>query len=161
MPGLSAAVFASYLCLAAFISIPVFGQIEVSIPFAPIPVNADGRTPLAYEMRVTNFMTLAPKMDRVEVFSKASPGAPVATYPGRQLTDSIFRQGLAEGADKQALGGGLRAIVFIWLSVKQGDTLPAALLNKISFQVPGNGAYKAQAVIVDGGRVPFAKRSLL
>jgi murein DD-endopeptidase len=161
MPHLSAAVFASRLCLAAFISIPVFGQIEVSIPFAPIPVNADGRTYLAYELHVTNFMTLAPKMDRVEVFSEASPGAPLATYQGQQLADSIFRPGLAEGADTQTLGAGLRAIVFIWLSVKQGDPLPAAFLNKISFQVPANGAYKAQEMIVDGGRVPVRKEEPL
>jgi hypothetical protein len=55
----------------------------------------------------------------------------------------------------------LRAVVFIWLSVKQGDPLPSALLNKISFQVPANGAFKAQEVIVDGGRVQVRKEAPL
>jgi murein DD-endopeptidase len=154
---LGAVAFASRLFLFTFISIPVFGQIAVSIPFAPIPVSADGRTYLAYELHVTNFTTLTGKLDRVEVFSEGSPSVPLATYHDKQLADSIFRPGLADGADTQALGGGLRAIVFIWLSVKRGDPLPAALLHKLSFQVPGNGGEKPQEVIFDGGRVPVRK----
>jgi murein DD-endopeptidase MepM/ murein hydrolase activator NlpD len=110
---------------------PIDLPIEMDVPIAPTPVKADGKTHLAYELHLTNFAPTELTLTRVEAL--AADGKALGSYEGTELTSRLARPGLPPGnQEKQRLGGGMRAILYIWLTVDGAPAVPASLRHRVT-----------------------------
>jgi murein DD-endopeptidase len=112
--------------------------VDLEIPFAPTPVKADGKFHLAYELHITNFdppsrdLTLT----RVEVLGDVHGAAPLATLVGEDLASQMSRPGAPKNLpDKRRIGGGSRAVVFLWLTVDTAAAVPRNLRHRLTFSI--------------------------
>jgi hypothetical protein len=124
--------------------------VGLEVPLAPTPVRADGKFHLAYELHVTNFRAPDLSLMRVEVFGDQLNGSPLARYEGLDLQSRLGRPGLpSDTPDKARIGGGLRAVLFLWLTIEADAALPRTLRHRLSFTTSG----KASEATVDGARI--------
>jgi len=111
--------------------------VEVRVPRAPTPVaGSDGRTHLAYELHVTNFYrdTGTLRLRRVAVFADADT-APLAAFDGAALARIVTpRAGDDASADPVPIAAGLRAVVFVWLTLPDGRAPPRTLRHRLEFE---------------------------
>jgi Peptidase family M23 len=120
---------------------------ELRVPAPPVPVSAGGKTRLVYELHITN---LDPKGREMEIAAldvlAEGREAPLLHLAGGALDAALNRPGIAAepAADKKKLGGGLRAIAFLWLDLD--GPAPAVLVHRLT--VHGKSGDKS----VDGGR---------
>lgn len=103
-------------------------RVEVVTPAPPIPVAADGKRVLAYELHVTNFGSTPLTLERIEIFGN---GTPLATYGDGSLVAILQRVG-ANG-DATHIDPGQRVIAFLWIGLAIGTPLPATLRHRLSF----------------------------
>ena len=121
---------------------PIDLPVEMDVPIAPTPFKADGKTHLVYELHLTNFNSTELTLTRVEVLA-ASIATPLAQYEGTELIARLARPGLAQpNQDKLRVGGGMRAIVYIWLTVDAPTAVPVMLRHRVtaSLSVPAGSA---------------------
>ena len=97
---------------------------ELMTPVAPTPFRAGGQKHLVYELHITNLGRGGVVLQQVEVFSDAST---LATFAASELHSLLARPGAMSLADNRALGPGLRAIAYIWISLPESAPLPRAL----------------------------------
>lgn len=94
---------------------------------------------LIYELHITNFDRHARQMTltSLEVFGDGQGAAPLARYEGRELIDRLERPGAPQNLpDKRRIAGGMRAVVFMWLTFDVG-VVPAALRHRLTFTIEG------------------------
>jgi murein DD-endopeptidase len=139
--------------------------IELSVSAPPVPASAAGKTHLVYELHVTNYSSRAFTVTSVDVLSVGGDAAPLASYSGAALDAALNRPGLApaaEGApppDRKTIGGGMLAVVRIWVTVEPA-AVPKSLRHRLSFAyVDASGAKKETAV--EGCTVDVARESHL
>jgi hypothetical protein len=107
--------------------------VEVMIPLAPEPARGKFESILVYELHLTNFTSYSFRLDRVEILAEngAQAASLIGSYHGDELSGAMAHPGLpAEPADRQVIGGGVRAIVYVWLVIKDGTPLPGALKHR-------------------------------
>lgn len=107
---------------------------EVMIPFPPEPARGKFESILVYELHITNFTSALFRLDRVEILAENGVQAAslVGSYHGDELSGAMAHPGLsAEPLDRQVIGGGQRAIVYVWLVIKDGTPLPGALKHRL------------------------------
>jgi murein DD-endopeptidase MepM/ murein hydrolase activator NlpD len=110
-----------------------FSPIEVAVPVAPIPVESGGKVHLVYELHITNFTSNDLTLTTLEVLDGASS---IATYKDEELTGRLFHLGVASDLpDKRTIGGGMRVIVFMWLTVDKAR-VPLSLRHQFTFKSP-------------------------
>ncbi len=128
---------------------PLSVPLEVRVPVPPTAVKAGGKLHLAYELHVTNFSREECVLTRIEV--NGGNQTMLARYEGDELTNRIARPGVAPatGAERARLGAGLRAIVYLWLTVETEAAVPAALQHRLSVKL---GAWPDEMTL-DGARV--------
>jgi hypothetical protein len=130
------------LLLAAFVACsdstepPAAGSIEISALVQPIPVLAEGRYQLVYELIIRNFGAGDVDITRLEVLDGQTQ---LASYQGAALGDLIE-------LSEQRLERGERGAITLWLEVDTTD-LPSSLLNRVTFE--GGGASLDQELIVE------------
>lgn len=113
---------------------PIDAPVEIAIPIAPTPVKADGKAHLVYELHITNFSPNELTLTRVEVLSGERDSSPLAQYEESELAERLVRPGLLRTApDRQRIGGGLRAIMFMWLTMDGSASVPATLRHRLTF----------------------------
>lgn len=140
--------------------LPFGAPVEMTIPIAPTPVRGGGKTHLAYELHVTNFGPTELTLTRFEALGDQN-ASPLAQYEGAELTKSLARPGLPPGsADKQRIGGGLRAIVFVWLTVEANAAVPATLRHRLTFSMT-NATGANKEVTEEGARVAVRRHAPL
>jgi murein DD-endopeptidase MepM/ murein hydrolase activator NlpD len=127
--------------------------VDMEIPVAPTPVKADSKIHLLYELHVTNFRARNLELTRVEVLKDGANNSPLASYEGAELSSRLARPGApADLSDKRVIGGGMRAVIFLDISVDTQADVPRALLHRLFFKadnpVEGNGDS-----LVEGARV--------
>lgn len=111
--------------------------VQVEVPIAPIPFKADGKYHIAYELHVTNFRAIDLTLLRVDVLRDSDGTAPLASYADKELSDRLVRPGLPSTLpDKRVIGGGLRAVIFIWLTVDKAASIPSLLHHRLTFRIP-------------------------
>jgi hypothetical protein len=103
----------------------------VDVPSAPIPVGANGKHLLVYELHLTNPTPKPVTLLRVEGW--ASSGR-VFVLEGEPLAKAIKPSGVAS-QQPLTVGPGLHAVVLIWLSV---DQTPAAIRHTLQGTVAGD-----------------------
>ncbi len=116
---------------AAQVRPPIDIPVEMDVPIAPTPVEADGKIHLVYELHLTNFSTNDLTLTRVEVLG--NDATPLARYESTELNDRLGRPGLpATNKEKQRLGGGMRAVVYIWLTLDAPSAVPPSLRHRVT-----------------------------
>ena len=134
---------------------PIDLPVEMDVPIAPTPFKADGKTHLVYELHLTNFASTDLTLARVEVLGPDGKG--LAAYEGGELNTRLARPGVPQtNQEKQRIGGGMRAIVYIWLTLD--GAAPGVLRHRVtaSLTLPspaanaGGEASKPESVEVKG-----------
>ncbi|MBO0860186.1 MAG: M23 family metallopeptidase [Chloracidobacterium sp.] len=107
--------------------------IDVRAMVAPTAFQAQGKTHLVYELHVTNMSSDNCALTRVNVLGDGDN--PLASYEGKGLAALLARPGARSPADKARIGGGLRAVIYLWVTLEPGATAPTALRHRISVKV--------------------------
>jgi murein DD-endopeptidase MepM/ murein hydrolase activator NlpD len=135
---------------------PIDLPVDMDVPIAPTPFKADGKTHLVYELHLTNFSSTELTLAKIEVFA-GSGATPLAQYESAELNARLARPGLPQSSlDKQRVGGGMRAIVYIWLTVDPQMEVPVALRHRViaTLSVPpataGGDAARTEPIEVKG-----------
>ncbi|MEK6287398.1 MAG: M23 family metallopeptidase [Acidobacteriota bacterium] len=112
--------------------------VDLYIPVAPMPVKADGRVHLVYELHITNFDKPARDLTltRVEVLGDDQDAVPLARLVGEDLAKQMSRPGAGEKLpDKRRIAGGMRAVVFMWITVDSTAAVPRTLRHRLGFAI--------------------------
>lgn len=127
--------------------------VSLEVPNAPIPVKADGKVHLLYELHITNFRAKELALTRVEVIGDDTKAPLTISYQDTELTGRLSRPGApADLADKRIIGGGMRAIVFLQLIFNSSEDVPRALRHRLFFKSDGASAGSGESMI-EGARV--------
>lgn len=127
------------LVLLSF-SLPCFSQLivpaemalDLEVPFAPIPVPANGKLQLVHELHITNFRSAEVTLGRVEV---VAGDAVIASYEGDVLAAAAMRPGTRPSL---TVAGGSRAIVFLWATV---DKAPVSITHRVHYKLGEQNAF--------------------
>lgn len=130
-----------FLLLPSLVSaVPASGQttqrparVEVVIPKPPLPVLADGKRVLVYELHVTNFGRGALGFREINVLNGA--GTPIVSYRDSALTELLNPVGATPNRAAQRLDPGQRTVVFLWLSFPSAVPAPTMLRHRIVFDI--------------------------
>ena len=127
---------AGLMCAAAA-QTPSAIPLDIKIPVSPAPFASKEKLHYVYEVHLANFdrrgrtMTLS----RVEVLD--DQGKPLATLGAEDLKPSLMQPGLAQGADVGQLTAGRHAVLFMWVSIAEGDPRPSSLQHRFVVTVDG------------------------
>lgn len=112
--------------------------IVIEIPFHPIPVKAEGRVHLLYELHLTNFHSETQIISRVDV--EAETGK-LAQHTGDALSSLMTHPGSAPGTKlNAAVPGGTRAVVFLDVTLDGRAMVPQELSHKLCFKAENASA---------------------
>lgn len=110
---------------------PLTVPLDVAVPVEPTAFQSGGRTHLVYELHVTNLSPAECQLTRVEV----TGDKPLASYDGNELNNMISRPGVSPSTEKPRIGAGLRAVVFLWVTLEAGGAVPTSIGHRISARV--------------------------
>jgi murein DD-endopeptidase MepM/ murein hydrolase activator NlpD len=126
--------------------------VDLEIPIAPTPVKADGKIHLVYELHITNFDKPARDLTltRLEVLGNGQDAAPLARLVGEDLTKQMSRPGAPQSLpDKRRIAGGMRAVVFLWITVDSAAAVPRTLRHRLGFAIEKvNGERTVEGAVV-------------
>ncbi|MEJ7811711.1 MAG: M23 family metallopeptidase [Gemmatimonadaceae bacterium] len=112
-------------------------SVEMRVPKPPAVATGAGASFLAYELHITNLSAAALTLRRVEVLSPGGAGGEgrvLLALDDSALTRALTRPGVSPApapADRSRIGGGLRAVVFLWVPV-DGRTPPARIRHRLT-----------------------------
>jgi hypothetical protein len=112
---------------------PLTVPIDVRAVVAPTAFPAQGKTHLVYELHLTNMSPVDCVLTRAEVLGDGDKA--LASYEGSGLAALLARPGLPPSTDKPRIGGGLRAVIFMWVTLDSGIATPAALRHRFTLKV--------------------------
>ena len=96
----------------------------VNVPTPPVPVRADGKYRLVYELHVTNAGSEPVVLMRAE----ARAAGTLATLQGNELREAIQPTGDTQAEVPDRIGPGRHVVVMFWLTV---DQVPRAIRHRI------------------------------
>jgi len=127
--------------------------VDLEIPIAPTPVKADGKFHLVYELHITNFDQPARDLTltRLEVLGEGQDTAPLALVVGEDLVKQMGRPGAPRTlSDKRRIGGGMRAVVFMWITLDPSRAVPRTLRHRLAFAIEKvNGERSVEGAVVE------------
>jgi hypothetical protein len=106
--------------------------VEVRIPVPPTPAKANNQTILTYELHVTNFLPSEITLNQVDVFGQDGAASPLASYREANLANAIFQPAARTAPDKRKIAGGMRAVIYMWVALDKGHSVPHSLRHKLS-----------------------------
>ena len=117
---------------------PSDAPVEARIPFAPIPAKSNGQTIVAYELHLTNLVAEELTLSRIEVFKQDTRSTPIVSYQNANLLNLIVQPGNPSStSDKRKIAGGMRAIVYMWLTFDNQEAIPRTLRHRFVFTLEG------------------------
>jgi hypothetical protein len=124
-------------CGLAFAQTPSAVPIDIQIPVAPTPFASKGQLHYVYEVHLANFdrRGRAVTLSSVEVLSDR--GKQLAKFAAEDLNKSLMQPGVAKRADMRQLPAGRHAVLFLWVSITEGDPRPASLQHRFVVAVKG------------------------
>ncbi len=146
--------------------------IDLLVPNPPIPLAADGKKHLVYELHVTNLGQAEILLTEVDVFADDTSWKLVGRYATGELNMVIDRPGIptpapsgAQGLpvsapDMRHIGGGMRAIVRIWITLDEAATIPVGLRHRVSIETTGPTGARVSGII-DGPRTEVRRQGTL
>ena len=128
---------AGLLCSFAAAQTPSAVPVDIQIPVSPTPFASKGKLHYVYEVHLANFdrRGRAVTLSSVEVLGDG--GKQLAKFAAEDLTKSLMQPGLAPGADMRQLTAGRHAVLFLWVSIAEGDPRPASLQHRFVVAVDG------------------------
>jgi len=125
--------------------------VDLEIPSAPMPVSADGKLHLVYELHVTNFDGRARDLTLTRLEVVGDERVPLLQLAGQELAAQIGRPGAAKGLpDKRRIAGGMRAIVFLWITIGSPSMVPHRLHHRLLFAIDTvNGEKSVEGADID------------
>jgi hypothetical protein len=112
---------------------PLSIPFDVAVPVGPTAFKAGGKTHLVYEVHATNFSRSDCVLTRLEVIG--ADEKPLARYEGNELAAMLARPGAAPDVEKPKIGAGLRAVIYVWLTMEAGAEIPTSLRHRLSVKV--------------------------
>jgi murein DD-endopeptidase MepM/ murein hydrolase activator NlpD len=111
-----------------------------------VSFKGGGKTHIVYELHITNFSRSACVLTRLEVLEPTSKKQ-LASYTGEELATRIARPGVAAPTtdEKLKLSGGLRMVVYMWLTFDVATDAPAAIQHRVTCKV---GDYPEELSVV-------------
>ena len=124
----------------------------MEVPFAPIPVKAMDKINLVYELHITNFSRSNLVLTGVEVLADDAQATSLANYRDAELLKRlVVISPNADAPEKNVIGGGQRAIVFLMVST-DAPNLPSALRHRLYFK-PTSAEFGDKEQTVEGMRI--------
>jgi murein DD-endopeptidase MepM/ murein hydrolase activator NlpD len=134
--------------VAAQLSSPL----ELRVPKPPTLATADGGAFLAYELHITNFAPAALSLRRIEVLSDERT---LLTLEDSALVRALARPGISGAAvDRPRIGGGLRAVVFLWVPVATASAR-GPLRHRLTLEVGSGDSVRtrvAEGAVIEPSR---------
>src|SRR5262245_43552406 len=113
---------------------PDLMAVLLDIPVTPVPVKANNKAHLLYELHVTNIGNDGIELTRLDVFAGPTSNAPLVSYDSARLETWLRRPGLADDIpNKRLIGGGYRAVVFLNVVIDVA-AIPSSLKHKLFFK---------------------------
>jgi murein DD-endopeptidase MepM/ murein hydrolase activator NlpD len=112
---------------------PLSPPFDVAVPVAPTAFKAGGKTHIVYELHATNFSRSECALTRLEVIGAGE--RPLARYEGSELAARLARPGAPPDVEKPKVGGGLRAVIYLWLTLEAGAEIPTTIQHRLSFKL--------------------------
>ena len=134
---------------------PLSPPFDVAVPVAPTAFKAGGKTHLVYELHATNFSRSECVLTRLEVTGAGE--RPLARYEGSELAAMLARPGTPPDVEKPKVGGGLRAVIYLWLPLDAGAEIPTTIQHRLSFKV---GDFPEE-MSVEAARVAVGQKPLV
>jgi hypothetical protein len=134
---------------------PLDVPVDAVIPLPPTAFKSQGKTHLAYELHLTSFSRSEVALLSLEVLSGDAQKKLLLRKESEALAADTVRPGVAGGAgvEKLKIGAGLRAVVFVWVTVESVTEIPAALQHRLVFKV---GSFPEE-MSLEGVRVAVSK----
>ena len=86
---------------------------------------------LAYELHVANFRDIDVTLAQLEVLPVRDLAHPLARFTGQDLWRRVRRPGKpANFVHPERIGGGEFAVVFLWLTLPSGQSIPQAIAHR-------------------------------
>src|SRR5439155_15516926 len=96
-------------------------------------------------------------LNRIEVFAQGNSTTPLASYRDTELTNLLARPGAPSNlVDKRVIGGGMRAVIYLWLTVTAGHPVPTSLRHRLFFTA-SSSAGNDEEEMMDGAEVTVRK----
>jgi murein DD-endopeptidase len=136
---------------------PVVQAVDLLVPFAPVMFKQAGSMQLAYELHITNFLSVDVSLNTVQV--KASNGQTLAEYKDAELQGRMVRPGFRnDHATPHVLGAGARAVVNFWIALPAGPPPPAEVKHVVELDLlrPA-GSFRT---VVEGGVSAAASQAI-
>ena len=126
-----AAVFASSSAATARAQVTLPPPLELRVPKAPTVASSVDGAFLAYELHVTNFGAQPLTLRAVEVVSDDAARRVLFSITDSTLLQMVARPGFTgTAAERPRLGGGMRAVVFMWMPVDT-NALPRSFRHRV------------------------------
>lgn len=141
-------VFALCCCLPRVHAEQALAPVEARVPFAPDGfAGTDGAIHLAYELHITNFYgdTGALKPRSLQVYADDAK-LPLLVLDGKSL--SRWVRPTPEGQAAVSIAPGRRVVVFVWITLPPGASMPRVLRHRVEFETD-----KQAVVTLDGAPV--------
>ena len=125
--------------------------VEMRVPKAPTVASGNRASFLVHELHVTNFQPTVLTLTRVEVLGDKADSRVLLTLEDSTLARTLSRPGVAPAppmAERARLGGGLRAVVFLWVPLDD-RTPPASVRHRLTIS-QGTGD-SVRTHVLDGG----------
>lgn len=125
--------------------------VEMRVPKAPTVASGEGASLLVHELHVTNFQPTPFTITRVDVLSGDGDGRVLFTLEDSALGRALSRPGVAPApplTERAKLGGGLRAVVFLWMPVDV-RTPPASVRHRLT--ISRGAGDSARTHVLEGG----------
>ncbi len=134
------AILASSVARSAFAQDPakptappraIDAPIDVFVPVPPTVFRADGKSHLVYEVHVTNFGRTDIVMTRLEALTGDRS---LAAYAADDFARMVTRPGSGT-REPLRVEGGLRAVIFVWITLDSVSDVPPSIEHRISLKV--------------------------
>jgi murein DD-endopeptidase len=129
-------------------------SLELRVPKPPTLGRGNGASFLTYELHLTNLGVQPLTLKSVEVWPADGSRAALLSLSDSVMLQSLGRPGATvPQAERATLGGGLRAVVFVWIPL-DGGAVPKALRHRVTVQTGAGDSVRTQSI--DGPLVPVA-----
>ena len=141
-----------WLCAIALTTSPAAAQLssplEFRIPKPPTIAPGEGGSFLVYELHLTNFAPAALTLKKIEVITAGPSPRTLLTLEDSALARALARPGISGAlVDRPRLGGGLRAVAFVWAPVE--GTRPERVRHRVTVEVGSGDSVRTR--IAEGG----------
>lgn len=149
---------------AATLGAQIAPPVELRVPKPPSLGAGESGPFLVYELHVTNMGAVPLMLKSVEVAAGDPVPRTLLTLSDSALVQTLARPGLSgvQPADRARLGGGLRAVVYLWVPV-DAKAVPSSVRHRVILEqtTADSTNPKTVTVTVSGASVPVTRGVLV